>query len=87
MTQVGSKKGEIFIRVPGNGVTINEGIKVCKDLRMKLLELRSNSDVSDLLESVEKDNFETSASMYYDKKLRAYVYFSDGQAVKDNTVI
>ena len=46
-------KPEYFIRIPAKEATTSEAISTCKKLGMKLMELRTNADVSSFLAEVD----------------------------------
>ena len=71
-----------FFKIPGTALTVSSGLRLCKNLGMKLLELRSKEDVSEFIANVQGDDFVSPAAAYYNTELRTYVFFSDDQPLK-----
>ena len=80
-------KPEYFIRIPAKEATTSEAISTCKKLGMKLMELRTNADVSNFLAEVDDQIKHTPASIFYDRRTRAFVFASDNLPLRDNTAI
>ena len=80
-------KPEYFIRIPAKEATTSEAISTCKKLGMKLMELRTNADVSSFLAEVDDQIKHTPASIFYDRRTRAFVFASDNLPLRDNTAI
>ena len=76
-----------FVHVPGPNMTVMKGIETCKRLDMKLLELRTEEDVSKFISEKNPQTHVTPAAIYYDKRLRTFVFFSDKLKVKDSPMI
>ena len=78
---------EYFTRIPGKETTATQAMVTCKKLGMKLLELRTNKDVSRFLGQLEGELNQTPASIFYDQRTRSFVFASDNLPIKDNTAI
>ena len=68
-----------FTGLPGRDMTVIKGIDMCKQLGMKLIELRTNADVSDFLSEVVPNSNLTPAGVFYDPRQRSFAFSSDEQ--------
>ena len=76
-----------FVKVPEPGISVIKAVNVCKQMGMKLIELRTHWDVSRFISEVQPDITSTPAAIFYDKRIQSFVFFSDGIPVIDNSVI
>ena len=80
-------KAKHFVHIPAHQATLMEAVDTCRGLGMKLLELRTNQDVSNFLSEVKKEITTSPAAVFYDERTRSFSFFSDQQSIKDNTVV
>ena len=76
-----------FIRIPSNGATVMKVVSMCKKLGLRLVELRTREDVSQFLKEIGDGKEDTPAAIFYEQKIRSFVFFSDHLPVKENSVI
>ena len=76
-----------FIRIPSKGATVMEGVSMCKKLGLRLVELRTREHVSQFLKEIGNSKEDTPAAIFYEQKIRSFVFFSDHLPVKENSAI
>ena len=76
-----------LLKVAGSKMSTTDGLKICKDLGMKLIELRSKRDVSDVLNELKDVDIITPSASYYNTDLRTYVFFIDDLPLMDHSAI
>ena len=76
-----------FVRIPSNGATVLEGVSMCRKLGLQSIELRTREDVSQFLKEIGNSKEDTPAPIFYEQKIRSFVFFSDHLPVKGNSAI
>ena len=82
-----SSRSNRFTRITAKGATVMEGVSTCKKLGLKLLELRTREEVSRFLKEINGGTKVTPAAIFYENKLRSFVFFSDRLPVEKESVI